>query len=99
MPLDTSSSGKHQRKDEHMNPRDRPMPNEPPLNPQAANVPQPMNGSAATQVGELEEAEALRNQLQEALARTARLIATLRRRKREDRAVRSAVESLRRLGP
>ncbi|MBY0228811.1 MAG: hypothetical protein K2W96_06015 [Gemmataceae bacterium] len=46
----------------------------------------------------LAEAEVLRTQLQEALARTARLVAALKERKREDRAVKSAVASLRRLG-
>ena len=46
----------------------------------------------------LEEAEALRAQLQEALARTARLVAALRRRRKEEKAVNSAVASLRRLG-
>jgi hypothetical protein len=46
----------------------------------------------------LAEAEALRAQLQEALARTSRLVAALKERKREERAVKSAVASLRRLG-
>jgi hypothetical protein len=45
----------------------------------------------------LAEAEAIRTQLQEALGRTARLIAALRQDRRRNRAVRTAVASLRRL--
>src|SRR5262249_31631953 len=43
------------------------------------------------------EAEAVRGQLQEALARTARLVALLRRQRRQGRAVQAAVDSLRKL--
>jgi hypothetical protein len=45
----------------------------------------------------LAEAEALRAALQEALARTARLIGALRQHRRRGRAVEAAVASLRRL--
>jgi hypothetical protein len=45
----------------------------------------------------LAEAEALRLQLQEALARTSRLIAALRQQRRQGRAVQAAVASLRKL--
>jgi hypothetical protein len=59
----------------------------------------PRNGSAAQ--GEpcdpVLEAEELRGQLQSALARTSRLIATLKQQRRESRAVRAAMASLRRL--
>ena len=48
--------------------------------------------------GALEEAEAIKAQLQEALARTARLLAALKRQRREDRVVKDAAASLRRLG-
>jgi len=46
----------------------------------------------------LAEAEALRAQLQEALGRTARLVALLRHQRRQGKAVEAAVASLRRLG-
>jgi hypothetical protein len=58
------------------------------------------NGATAPPGGEadaLAEAEGLRLQLQEALARTSRLIAALRQQRRQGRAVRSAVASLRKL--
>jgi hypothetical protein len=58
------------------------------------------NGRAPPQGGEadaLAEAEALRLQLQEALARTSRLIAALRQQRRQGRAVQAAVASLRKL--
>jgi len=45
----------------------------------------------------LVEAEALRSQLQQALARTSRLIATLKQQQRQQRAVEAAMASLRRL--
>ena len=45
----------------------------------------------------LSEAEELRSRLQEALARTDRLVAALKRHRRESRAVRSAMASLRKL--
>jgi hypothetical protein len=45
----------------------------------------------------LAEAEALRGQLQAVLARTARLIAALKQQRRESRALRAAMASLRRL--
>jgi hypothetical protein len=45
----------------------------------------------------LAEAEVLREALNQALARTARLIASLRQQRRQERAVRSAVASLRKL--
>jgi hypothetical protein len=45
----------------------------------------------------LAEAEALRGQLQSALTRTARLVAALKQQRRESRAVRAALASLRRL--
>src|SRR5262249_42865630 len=45
----------------------------------------------------LEEGEALRGVLQEALARTGRLLATLRRQRRQSRVIRSAMDSLRKL--
>lgn len=46
----------------------------------------------------LAEAEVLRQQLQDALARTSRLIQALRQHRRQDRAVKAAVASLRKLG-
>jgi hypothetical protein len=59
----------------------------------------PRNGSAAQ--GEpcdpVREAEELRAQLQSALGRTSRLIAALKQQRRESRAVRAAMASLRRL--
>jgi hypothetical protein len=58
------------------------------------------NGATAPLGGEadaLAEAEALRQQLQEALARTARLIAALKQQRRQGRAVQAAVASLRKL--
>src|SRR5262245_16306862 len=58
------------------------------------------NGQPVQQAAEadaLAEAEALRLQLQEALARTARLVAALRQQKRQGRAVQAAVASLRKL--
>jgi hypothetical protein len=45
----------------------------------------------------LAEAEALRGQLQSALTRTARLIAALKQQRRESRAVKAAMASMRRL--
>jgi hypothetical protein len=45
----------------------------------------------------LAEAEAMRNLLQESLARTSRLIASLKRQKKQSKAVQSAVASLRKL--
>jgi hypothetical protein len=45
----------------------------------------------------LAEAEALRGMFQEALGRTSRLIAALRQQRRQERAMRSAMNSLRRL--
>jgi hypothetical protein len=57
------------------------------------------NGSTAASevIDPLVEAEALRGHLQEALGRTNRLIASLRQHRRQSRAVRSAMASLRRL--
>lgn len=56
------------------------------------------SNDAAEPPDALGEAEALKRQLQEALARTARLVAALRKERREGKAVKNAVESLRRLG-
>jgi hypothetical protein len=85
MPLDGAAPVAAQRparKEEHM----------PPTNGQ----PQP--DEKGQQDDALEEAEALRRQLQEALARTARLVAALRKQRREGRAVKNAADLLRRLG-
>ena len=45
------------------------------------------------------ESELLRTQLQDAIARTGKLIAILKHQRRENRAVQAAMESLRRLRP
>jgi hypothetical protein len=66
-----------------------------------ADVPGGTNGQSPgghRPAGALEEAEAIKAQLQEALARTARLLAALKKQKREDRVVKDAAASLRRLG-
>ena len=49
------------------------------------------------QVDPLSEAEELRSQLQEALTRTSRLLATLKQQRRQRKAVDTAVQSLRKL--
>src|SRR5262249_26256458 len=73
----------------------------PPARPARKEEPMPPNERGPTSNGTdqpndvMEEAEELRRQLQEALARTSRLIASLRQQKKQERAVKSAVASLR----
>jgi hypothetical protein len=65
-----------------------------------ATMPTPDSNGATAPPGEadaLAEAEALRQQLQEALTRTSRLIAAMRQQRRQGRAVQAAVASLRKL--
>jgi hypothetical protein len=67
---------------------------------EAMPTPDDRNGQPIPPGGEadaLAEAEALRLQLQDALARTARLIAALKQQRRQGRAVQAAVASLRKL--
>jgi hypothetical protein len=83
MPLDgpAATPGKQTRREGHMPPDER--------GPTSNGTDQPNDA--------MEEAEAIRRQLQEALARTSRLIASLRQQKKQERAVKSAVASLRKL--
>jgi hypothetical protein len=69
-----------------------------PLRPPRAPASQPNDGTEQVEPCDaLAEAEALRGQLQAALTRTARLIAALKQRRWESRAVKAAMASLRRL--
>jgi hypothetical protein len=84
MPLDgaTQSPPRAQnRREEHMPPNERGA----------------VTNNAEQQADAMEEAEELRRQLQEALARTARLIASLRQQRKQEKAVKNAVASLRKL--
>jgi hypothetical protein len=84
MPLDGATQappGRQPRREEDMPPGER----------------GPTSNGAEQPTDAIQEAEELRRQLQEALARTSRLIASLRQQKKQERAVKSAVASLRKL--
>ena len=93
MPLEDAVVPPESKGDRPSMPQPRPTPRNDPMPPTESNGAPPGDET----IDPLAEAEALRSLMHEALTRTARLIGTLKRQRRQDRVVRSAMASLRRL--